>query len=63
MTDFTTWFRHVTGSAPHRWQKRLATDSVCRDRLVRVPTGLGKTAGTILSWLWNGVPGNESTQA
>jgi CRISPR-associated endonuclease/helicase Cas3 len=31
----------------------LAQDSVCRNRLIRIPTGFGKTAGVTIAWLWN----------
>ena len=46
---------------PYPYQSRLAgADSepchkICESRLIVVPTGLGKTAGAILSWLWNRV--------
>jgi CRISPR-associated endonuclease/helicase Cas3 len=43
------------GTSRHDWQARLAHDSVCRNRLVRIPTGLGKTAGVTIAWLWNRV--------
>lgn len=60
--EFVSWFKDLmrsedapSGRTPHPWQIELAVDPVCRDRLIRVPTGLGKTAGTVLAWLWNRV--------
>ncbi len=54
MTDFKAWFSDFTGCpAPHGWQARLALDAEPRSRALRVPTGLGKTAGTISAWAWN----------
>ena len=57
MIEFAKWFTDTTGckAGPHRWQEDLAIDQVCRDRLVRITTGMGKTAGTVLAWLWNRV--------
>jgi hypothetical protein len=54
------WFERFTGHRPHRWQERLALDVPFGDRLIRVPTGLGKTAGVVASWAWNRLErGNE----
>ncbi|MFM2092184.1 MAG: hypothetical protein RLZZ127_2673 [Planctomycetota bacterium] len=44
-------FRDRTGHAPHPWQAALAQDPICRDRLIRIPTGFGKTHGILLAWL------------
>lgn len=57
MSDFAAWFQSFTGikDEPHRWQERLSLDSECRDRLIRIPTGFGKTAGTVAAWMWNRV--------
>lgn len=41
------------GKTPHIWQADLAADSLCGNRLIRVPTGFGKTLGVISAWLWN----------
>ncbi len=53
MTDFAAWFTRLTGHAPHPWQVQLSSGADCRDRLIRIPTGFGKTAGTVLAWAWN----------
>jgi len=52
---FEAWFKDVTGNPPHPWQARLGTDDNCPDRLIRIPTGFGKTAGTVLAWLFHRV--------
>src|SRR4051812_26858264 len=52
---FDEFFGRVTGHSRHEWQARLAVDGVCRNRLIRIPTGFGKTAGVVLAWLWNRV--------
>jgi CRISPR-associated endonuclease/helicase Cas3 len=53
--SFDDFFKRLTGYRPHRWQMGLASDPVCRDRLIRIPTGFGKTAGVTVAWLWNRV--------
>jgi CRISPR-associated endonuclease/helicase Cas3 len=55
MNGFDECFKRLTGHPRHEWQSRLAVDDVCRDRLIRIPTGFGKTAGVTLAWLWNRV--------
>jgi len=50
---YETWFKRLVAASPHAWQSALGGDAVLRDRLIRIPTGFGKTAGTILAWLWN----------
>jgi CRISPR-associated endonuclease/helicase Cas3 len=52
---FENYFRQLTNYCPHAWQTRLACDADCRDRLIRIPTGFGKTAGVTLAWLYNRV--------
>ena len=37
----------------HQWQIDLAMDSSCRNRLIRIPTGFGKTFGLLGAWWWN----------
>ena len=51
MTQFESWIRDTTREMsskpfePHPWQIQLATTEQCRNRLIRIPTGLGKTLG------------------
>lgn len=56
VTPFRDFFRQATGlSEPYGWQARLAQDGPCRNCLIRIPTGFGKTAGVTVAWLWNRV--------
>jgi CRISPR-associated endonuclease/helicase Cas3 len=50
-SSFSHWFTKLTEhAAPRIWQSHLAEESVCRDRLIRIPTGLGKTEGVLAAW-------------
>ncbi|MBX6364126.1 MAG: DEAD/DEAH box helicase [Gemmatimonadetes bacterium] len=52
--DYAQWFATVTGyDGPHDWQRRLAAESECEDRLLRIPTGMGKTEGVLAAWAWH----------
>lgn len=42
-----------TGYQLRGWQSRLASDDVCRSRLIRIPTGEGKTLGAMSSWIFH----------
>jgi CRISPR-associated endonuclease/helicase Cas3 len=44
-------FGAIAGCPPHAWQQELASDQICRDRLIRIPTGFGKTLGVLSAWL------------
>ncbi|MFM7201723.1 MAG: DEAD/DEAH box helicase [Myxococcota bacterium] len=46
---------------PHRWQEELALDPSIQNRLIRIPTGFGKTAGVVFAWLWNRVVRQDPT--
>lgn len=51
---YDEWFADLTGHHdPHPWQSRLAAGEACEDRLIRIPTGLGKTEGAIAAWAWH----------
>ncbi|MFP4203697.1 MAG: CRISPR-associated endonuclease Cas3'' [Opitutales bacterium] len=50
---YPEFFEAATGHGPYDWQRRLAEEPECRSRLIDIPTGLGKTAGVVLAWLWN----------
>ena len=39
------------GSKPHPWQNDLAGDMQVGSRLIRIPTGMGKTLGVLSTWL------------
>jgi CRISPR-associated endonuclease/helicase Cas3 len=53
--DFDSWFSQLARlpSKPHDWQHSLAADSDPRSRLIRIPTGMGKTLGVLAAWSWN----------
>ena len=51
MTPFPGIFETATGMRPYPFQCRFA-ESVNFYDLVNVPTGLGKTAMTVLGWVW-----------
>lgn len=61
MTSFPQVFQQASRNQPHPWQQALADDQNCRNRLIRIPTGFGKTAGTVLPWLWHRVVRNDSS--
>ncbi len=49
LDDFNSFFQVATGYRPYPYQSRLAERHA---DFVRVETGLGKTEGLILGWLW-----------
>ena len=50
MMTFEQFFTTATGgNEPYDYQRRLAPDSACHSRLSESPTGLGKTAATVLA--------------
>ncbi len=59
MSVYAAWFERVAKMRPHDWQAELADDAECRDRTIRIPTGFGKTAGTMLAWLFHRVERND----
>lgn len=55
--SFESWFTRVAGSGavPHAWQRSLAESDSPRTRLIRIPTGMGKTLGVLAAWSWHRV--------
>lgn len=52
--NFDEHLRRVTTfPAPRDWQRELATESSCRDRLIGIPTGRGKTEGVLAAWSYH----------
>jgi len=49
--NFSSFFEKATGYEPYPYQKRLA-ESDSLPSILSIPTGLGKTAGAVLSWVW-----------
>jgi CRISPR-associated endonuclease/helicase Cas3 len=53
-TPFRAWFSTLTGhDSPRHWQGDLAVEAICRDRVIRIPTGLGKTEGVLAAWSYH----------
>ena len=53
---FTEWLTKLTGhTAPRDWQAELASEQAPRSRLIRIPTGLGKTQGVLSAWSYHRV--------
>jgi CRISPR-associated endonuclease/helicase Cas3 len=55
MTDFDPFFERFAGQStgPHEWQRELGEDDVLRTRVIRIPTGMGKTLGVLAAWAWH----------
>ncbi len=45
----------------HPWQETLGNDPQCRNRLIRIPTGFGKTLGILQSWIYHRLIRNDDT--
>ena len=63
MSAYQDWFSLITGfdQGPHDWQRELASSDVAKTRLIRVPTGLGKTEGVLAAWLYHAVAHGRGT--
>lgn len=60
--EFDEFFSRATGLvSPHPWQSSLGTAAPLTNRLIRVPTGQGKTSGVLASWAWNRLERNDAT--
>ena len=57
MQPFLDFFRTATDNCPYPYQERLATHPLI-SRAMRVPTGAGKTAAVVLSWLYRVAEGH-----
>lgn len=55
VSDPIEWFHSFTGNTPHSWQAELIREQQCASRLIRIPTGFGKTLGVVGSWVFNQV--------
>ena len=44
-----------SGKGRHCWQRELADPPACGNRLIRIPTGFGKTLGVLAAWVWHRV--------
>lgn len=59
MALFEQFFEKLTGFQPRSWQIEIASKTECGNRLVRIPTGFGKTLGVVVAWLWHRIIQNE----
>lgn len=50
--SFSTWFQQATGHAPYAYQRDLALREGPVPKLLRLPTGSGKTEAILGLWLW-----------
>lgn len=55
--DYPSFFRSVTGMSPYPYQVRLGEHDW--PDLLDIPTGLGKTAAVVVSWLWKLSTGSD----
>ncbi len=61
MMTFDEFFKTATksssraGNDPHVWQTNLAGSAECTNRLIRIPTGMGKTLGVLSAWAYHRV--------
>lgn len=61
-TDFVGFWKCSIGNAAHApfpYQSRLAMESW--PDLLKIPTGLGKTAGVVLAWIYKRLQNNQKT--
>jgi len=58
---YPDFYRARTGHPPHPWQHALAAAPVCADRLIRVPTGMGKTLGVLAAWAYHRLERRDPT--
>ena len=55
-SGFDQFFTEICGKeVPHTWQRELSTPTDCGNRLIRIPTGFGKTLGVLAAWVWHRV--------
>ena len=61
MNDYSNFFQSLLPAnrgrplQPHPWQLALGRTADCGSRLIRIPTGLGKTEGVLGAWLYHAV--------
>ena len=51
-SHFAFVIHHATADSAYAYQRRLATEGPTTSHLLNVPTGLGKTAASVLAWIW-----------
>ncbi len=59
--SFNDWFSAAANdTAPWHWQAKLAEHKTCRNQLIRIPTGMGKTLGVLSAWAYHRVVNKNS---
>lgn len=53
--EFEAFFQQATTHQPQPWQRQLAQNRSPGHRLIRIPTGFGKTLGVACAWLYHSV--------
>jgi len=56
--NFDAFFWKATGNHPYPFQREFA-EAPSLPQIVRIPTGLGKTAMALIGWLWRRFGGDE----
>lgn len=65
MQSYEDWFKASLAEGecatwnPHPWQMQLAANQKCDSRLIRIPTGLGKTLGVLAAWAYHRLHRND----
>jgi len=59
--EFRRVFEDVLGHPPYGWQAELGNSEHCSNRLLRIPTGFGKTKGILMAWVWNRILRQDPT--
>lgn len=58
--EFDGFFEKLAGPIlPHEWQRVLASEDAPRSRVIRIPTGMGKTLGVLGAWSWHRLHRND----
>jgi CRISPR-associated endonuclease/helicase Cas3 len=58
---FEAWFQEATAHGPRDWQVQLGGDRDLRSRVIRIPTGYGKTLGVLGAWLYHRVERGDAS--
>jgi CRISPR-associated endonuclease/helicase Cas3 len=58
---FDEHFELLTGHGPRTWQRDLAAEAECGSRLIRIPTGFGKTLGVLAAWAFHRLARQDDT--
>ncbi len=60
INEFNGFFQRAAGlPEPYSWQRTLGENPTCTNRLIRIPTGFGKTIGVLSAWMWNRIARNN----